>query len=221
MKNKQVKTYLTALRKCFLFSRLEEREIQDFLDGAGTPCCMKKGETVYASIDFQKALTLVLQGELQVTCQGGNQKHAILNLLQEGDVCGVTALYGGGETFVTDVTVTRDAVVLFIYQEYLSQCFQKMPKTAENYIRFLTDRIRFLNGKISTYTGGQSENRVYGFLLERCGENGVVCLDGSISDLARILDIGRSSLYRSLEQLETAGKIRREGKKIILLTENI
>ncbi len=220
MKNRQIETYMDVLKKCFLFENLNEDEIRDFFEGAGKPRCLKKGETVYTSAEFQKALTLVLQGELQVTCQSGNQKHAILNVLEKGDVCGVTALFGGGETFVTDVTVTKDAAVLLVSQEYLSLSFQKYPKMAENYIRFLTDRIRFLNGKISTYTGGHSEDRVYRFLSEHCGENGLVSFEGSISDLARILDVGRSSLYRSLEQLETAGKIRREGKKIVLLSEH-
>lgn len=219
MKNKQTNAYINVLKECFLFQNFTEKEIKKFLEQAGQPHCLKKGEAVYASTDFQKALALVLQGELRVTCQAGNQKHAILNLLQKGDVCGATALYGGGETFVTDVTVTKDAIVLFISQEYLSRCFQETPKMAENYIRFLTDRIRFLNGKISTYTGGQSEDRLYRFLSEHCGENGLVSFEGSASDLARILDIGRSSLYRSLELLETTGKIRREGRKIYLLSQ--
>ncbi len=41
---------------------------------------------------------------------------------------------------------------------------------------------------------------------------------GGYSQLARALNLGRASLYRALETLEAEGRIRREGKRILLLS---
>ena len=41
-------------------------------------------------------------------------------------------------------------------------------------------------------------------------------LPGSMVELAQTLNIARSSLYRSLDALEAAGKIRREGRKVFI-----
>lgn len=77
----------------------------------------------------------------------------------------MTAVFGEGETFVTEVYATQDAAVAFIGQQQLSAWFSAYPRLAENYICFLTDRIRFLNRRITTYTGGQVEERLWRFFV--------------------------------------------------------
>lgn len=214
---KKTSDYVMAVRRCFLFDGLRNEEIAELLSNIKTIQLFQKGEAVYRADSFEKALSLILDGELQVTGCSGNPKGTILNRLMPGDVCGVMAVYGDMDTFATEVTALKDSTVLLVSQEQLSRWFQAQPKIAENYIRFLTDRIRFLNQKIATYTDGQADNRVFRFLSEHCTEDGRVLWSGSFSDLARNLNIGRSSLYRSLDQLEAAKSIRREGKEIYLL----
>ena len=89
-------------------------------------------------------------------------------------------------------------------------------RVAENYIRFLTDRIRFLNRKITALTDGQSDDRLRRYLLEHGSETGEVELPGSMKELAQMLHMGRSSLYRSLDVLLAEKTVRREGRKLII-----
>lgn len=208
------KEQLQVLSKNFLFHGLKEETLSSLFSALAAPQIFHKGETVYEPASFHHALALVLEGELRVVSDADGRRRAILNTLAAGDICGVTAVFGEGETFVTEVYATQDAAVLFIGQEQLSAWFSCYPQLAENYIRFLTDRIRFLNRCITTYTGGQADDRLWRFLCDHADADGTVRFSGSLCDLARALDVGRSSLYRSLDRLEAAGRLSREGKRM-------
>ena len=210
------KEQLRVLSACFLFRGISEKALFSLIAQLEAPQTFRKGETVYEPASFCHALALVLEGELRVVSDADGRKHAILNTLSAGDICGVTAVFGEGETFVTEVYATQDAAVVFITQAQLSAWFSCYPQLAENYICFLTDRIRFLNRRITTYTGGQADERLWHFLCERADAEGIVRFSGSLCDLARALDVGRSSLYRSLDRLEEAGRLSRNGKHIQL-----
>lgn len=217
MERKAFEKYRQVLSGCFLFRGLDVTALEKLFETVEMPQNFQKGNAVYRPHLFRRALTVVLEGELQVTCSTGERKHAILNTLYPGDVCGATALYSEQENFVTDVTALKDVTLLFVQQTQLSAWFAAYPQLAENYIRFLTDRIRFLNQKITTYTGGQADDRLLQYLRDHSDADGCVLLDGSLSDLARTLDVGRSSLYRSLDALVETGKLQRQGKKLWLL----
>ncbi len=208
------KEQLRVLSKNFLFHGLKEETLSSLFAALAAPQIFHKGETVYEPASFHHALALVLEGELRVVSDADGRRRAILNTLAAGDICGVTAVFGEGETFVTEVYATQDAAVLFIGQEQLSAWFSCYPQLAENYIRFLTDRIRFLNRCITTYTGGQADDRLWRFLCDHADADGTVRFSGSLCDLARALDVGRSSLYRSLDRLEAAGRLSRKGKRM-------
>ena len=94
---------------------------------------------------------------------------------------------------------------------------RQVPKVGENYVRFLSDRIRFLNRRVSTLTAGDTDGKLWRYLMAHKDEEGVVILSGGMSELADRLDMGRSSLYRCLDALIAAGRICREGKKITIL----
>ena len=214
MNEKDILKYQDVFSACFLFRGMDAEQRRAVLETAAPPERFAKGESVYRPHLFQRALTVVMDGELQVTCSAGDRKRAILNTLRKGDVCGVTALYSDDDDFVTEVTVTKSVTLLRIQQSQLSAWMAEYPLLAENYIRFLTDRIRFLNQKITTYTGGQADDRLWRYLQDHCDDNGCIQLSGSVSELARILDVGRSSLYRSLDALEQEGKLERQGKRL-------
>ncbi len=91
-----------------------------------------------------------------------------------------------------------------------------VPRVGENYVTFLSDRIRFLNRRLSTLTAGQTDGKLWRYLLAHRGEDGVVSLPGGMTGLAETLNMGRSSLYRSLDALTAAGRICRQGKQIIV-----
>lgn len=200
-------------KSLFLFDGLTEREKEKCRQMAQTQerhYC--KGEPIYTRHNAQKALALVLKGHVRVW-----QGRVVMNDLLSGDVFGVAALFGSEEEYPSTVVAETDCSILFIPQDVVVRWMSSVPRVAENYVRFLSDRIRFLNLRLSTLTAGQADGKLWRWLLAHRDENGVVTVTDGMSELAERLDMGRSSLYRSLDALTEVGRIRREKKKIYIL----
>ena len=133
-----------------------------------------------------------------------------------GQVFGAAALYGGDEAYVTAVSAKSACAVAFFDQAQITDWFSSHPRIAENYIRFLSDRIRFLNRRITTLSGGDVQQKAAVFLQANASDSVSV----NMVQLAQQLNVGRSSLYRALDALEQAGQIRREGKCIQWIGED-
>lgn len=171
-----------------------------------------KGETIYDAGHARRALALVKEGTVRVM-----HGRVVMKDLHAGDVFGAAALFGSSEPYPSTVAAVTPCRLLFIPQESVSCWMAAVPRVGENYVRFLSDRIRFLNRRLSTLTAGQTDGKLWRYLLAHRDEDGVVTLTGGMTELAEILDMGRSSLYRSLDSLMAAGRIRRQGKHIVVL----
>lgn len=175
---------------------------------------VKKGESVFARIGTEPALGWLLDGTAQ-EWQGGVR----LSVPDAGDLFGVAALYGDGKTVPVRAVAVTECRVLLLSQKTVSNWMALYPRIADNYVRFLSDRIRFLQGYLFTLTGEQTEEKLWRYLTAFRDRQGVVRLPERMSQLAQTLHMGRSSLYRSLDQLESAGVICRRDGVIVLLKE--
>ena len=198
----------------FLFAGIPEEEQEALWAALSPPREFAKGESIYSCHDFQRALGILLQGEAEVSRSAADGHRVVMNRLKAGDSFGAAALFGECPSYVTEIRAAVRCRVQFIPQVEMLQLMQRDFRLAENYIRFLSDRIRFLNGKIAAFTDGQTDDRLRRWLFQHCDEKGEVALPRSMVELAQTLNMGRSSLYRSLDALEDAGLIRREGRRI-------
>ena len=192
----------------------EEEKARCWQTAESEECAYQKGQVVYDAAKARPALALVLSGQLRVL-----HGRVVMNELHSGDVFGVAALFGSGAEYPSTVVAATACRVLLIPQEAVSAWMAAVPRVAENYVRFLSDRIRFLNRRLSTLTAGQAEGKLWCYLLAHADEHGVVQLPGGMTGLAECLDMGRSSLYRCLDNLSVGGKIRREGKSIVIINQ--
>jgi hypothetical protein len=200
----------------FLLQGLSEEERRTLWAGAPLPVRFEKGESIYSCHAFRRALGVMLQGEAQVWRAGEDGRRVVMNRLPAGSVFGAAALFGECEAYVTEISALRRCAVLFVSQQQASDWMRGHYAIAENYIRFLSGRIRFLNQKIAEFTDGQTEDRLVRYFLDHRSGDGRVILPGSLTELAQTLNIGRSSLYRSLDALTASGAVRREGRRIFV-----
>ena len=211
------KATLELLAQVFLFQGLQPAEIETLCETLPEPETFCKGSQVYSPLRFRRAMGILLSGELRVIQPGGHGGRVVMNRLMPGQVCGVAALFGECEEYVTEVLAAADSRMLFVSQEALTRLMRADFRVAENYIRFLSGRIRFLNHKIAALTDGQSDDRLRRYLAEHMDPSGEVELPGSMKELAQMLHMGRSSLYRSLDALLDGGVVRREGKRLLVV----
>ncbi len=196
----------------FLFRGLSERDLQAIAAQLEEPVSYGRGDCVYSTHTFRRAIGLILSGSVIVRSCGEAATKVVINHLHAGDLFGVASLFDTqSDTYVTEITADCETTVWFIPQETMSRLLTAFPSVAEQYIRFLSGRIRFLNRKLSALTVGNTENRLYHHLLSLQDERGVIRIVGTMTELANTLNMGRSSLYRSLETLLHEGILIKEG----------
>ena len=201
-----------TLSSFFLFRGLDETALTAIVEAAEAPVRYRKGEVIYRCDDFRRAIGLILEGSVTV-----RREALMMNRLGAGDMFGAAALFDEAETYVTQITAEDEALILFLSQETMSRLLREYPPLAENYIRFLSERIRFLNRKLAVLTDGSAEHRVYNYLLAHSDEQGLTSLPPSMVELAHTLNSGRSSLYRAGDALLKAGVIARDGRRYRLI----
>lgn len=200
--------YLKICRSTSLFSALTNEE------WSRLSVLLPKPTTFSADEDLMNrppALVVLLSGRAAVfTISHG--RHAVTRTLNRGDICGVTTIFGDG----APVSIVKADVTcrgLIIPRETVLKFMQESFSFTEAYLRFLTDRIRFLNRRIGNYTEDSADQRLLYYLQEGANGDGIFTLDGSMSVLAQTLHIGRSSLYRAFETLVQQGRLEQISHK--------
>ena len=200
--------HAALLRQHFLFQGAEELLSDALALGAER---FSRGETICDPATAERALGIVLEGRAEAVAP--TRERAVLAAFGPGDTFGAAALFGG-EGYVSRIRAVTGCTVLLLPEALLRQWFARCPRMAVNYIAFLSGRVRFLNGKIAIFTQDSTQHRLYRWLRANCDEAGHLPEKLSMTKLAGTLSMGRTSLYRAMEELERAGLIVRDGKRI-------
>ena len=178
------------------------------------------GEEIYSPKDEQKKLGFMLFGSASVFSADENN-NVLLRILEKGDTFGVANLFSDQARFVSQIVAKKACRVLFLSQEFVEQLLREDPNFHMNYIHFLSDRICFLNSKISCFTAGTPDRKLALFLLSQAPSNieqySLVINANSLSDM---LNVGRASLYRAFDKLIAEGLIEKKGKQITIIDKN-
>ena len=204
---------LAILGHSFLFRGIEGLDV--LLAGRGTRRHFAPGEAIFGRDSHPQAIGILLSGSAVVMGLDG----VLLNRLAAGSLFGVASIFSGGADYVQDVIAEREAEILFLSEAELDALFQRCYPVCRNYIAFLAGRIRFLNDKIDRFTAPDTESRLLGYLRARATGDPPILEARSITELARVLHIGRASLYRALDTLEAQGALVRQGRRILLTAD--
>lgn len=186
---------------------------------AATDCevkSFKKGETVYSGKSFSRSLGVLLDGSLRVTKDTADGHSMIISTLTPGSLFGAAALFNDEEQYVTNISALETSKLVFFSQRLVERMIRREPQIAENYIKYLSERILFLNKKLYLLTAGTAEQRLAGFLLDNLPLGQAAELPLPMNKLASALNISRASLYRAMDALCGCGAVVKTGKKICI-----
>lgn len=176
----------------------------------------KKGEIIYSSEVFHDCIGIIVSGKATVRKKDSD---IIVNRLSDGDIFGAAALFLSNEYFLNVITAQVKTEVVYVAKAAIRQLLSLDFEFSLGFIRYLSERIFFLNKRIVSFTGGSAESRTARYLLAGFGEYRFFELDRPMSQLAVSLDIGRASLYRAFDSLCESGAIEKNGKLIRLVNK--
>ena len=191
--------------KVFFLCGAEEKVANKFLDSLPEAEAFSKGGTVCSPQTASKGLGILIKGALEII---SGHNCANIRVMDAVEVFGAASLFGGGG-YVSTIRASQDAEVIFVSEEALAQLMRDSFRVSQNYITFLSEKVRFLNSRIENFTAGCSAAALWDYLCREADENGIALPPKNMSRLAKTLNMGRTSLYRAVEELEAAGKLKR------------
>ena len=208
---------LNTVKGTRLFRGAPETVLRKVL--AATDCevrALAQGETVYSGKSFSRSLGEVPHGSLRVTKDNADGHAMIMSTLVSGSLFGAAALFNDEEQYATNITALEASRIVFFSQRLVERMIRREPQIAENYIKYLSERILFLNKKMYLLTAGTAEQRLAGFLLDNLPIGHAAELPLPMNRLASALNISRASLYRAMDALCGCGAVVKTGKKICI-----
>lgn len=191
---------------------LEKANISDF----------KKNCTIYDRDNYFNGLGIIINGSAIVT--KGSHSDLVLRVLNKGDIFGVATVFSKENRYISKISSIGNCRILFIDENLLEKMFELDFILVKNYISVLTDKIYFLNSKIDGFTVNTVEEKLSMFLRNnaRMTMEGQYEVDVKIgfTELSKVLNISRASLYRIICDLEEKGIIKKEGKQIFIKNIN-
>lgn len=197
---------LSLLARCPLFWQADGALLRSLTELEGASLVQFDPGIVYSPQHFRRSLGVVLSGQLQVT------KGALaVSVLEPGDLFGAAALYSDEPEFASTITARGSSRCLMLEQALVDRLLAEHSQIRENYLRYLTSRIRFLSGRLQTLAQPGVEGKLARYLLANGGSS---C---PATQLCQRLGVSRASLYRAFSALEDNGLIRRAGKTITVI----
>ncbi len=200
---------IELLKKSRIFEKADFNALKTAVEKGSRTLCFHRGETVFSQENDSRTLGMILSGNAQV-----KKGRATISTLVQGDIFGAVTLFSDEPKPATSIVAKVECTALFFDKSTVEKLIISTPEIAVGFSAYLSNRIRFLARRIELLTAGNCESKLLSFLIDR-EQDGVAEIE-SCSDLARKLDVGRASLYRALDNLENAGEIKRDGKKIFI-----
>lgn len=210
MKKEEFQKYRTIIKSCPIFKGLSDDELEKTLLAS---CSI-------LHIDAEKQLDssyfyIVLEGAITIKKAASDNREVTMNLAVPPAAINIVSALSG-ITDLSVMTAAKDSCVLKFKKGFLKSSLNNGGQLAINISMFLSNRIIFLNHRLSSLAGYSASCRLMMYFNDHA-KNGTVDLNMSISSFADYLGVGRASLYRSFEELEEKHVIKRNGRHIELL----
>ena len=203
--------YAALVSDTFLFAGIPEADIRVLLDE--DEILVKhyhKDEVVLDRSAKARVLGIILYGRCMVIKESDTGKMP-MSVLRRKQLFGAAALFHHEPDYVARVTAAESTWVLLIPEETLKRMMKNNFGIVENYLDYLTARIRFLSARLDGFLPQTVEERVFRHISQHA-ENGVYRPEWSVSALAEAFRISRTTLYRAIDKLVSEGKIERCGR---------
>lgn len=190
-----------------MFDGLNNDEINSLFTLLEKPITLSKYDELYQN----NMIGIILSGSATVKRNNDIGDSITIRNMYSGELFGAVSILGEWKNGMSSIIANESCNILYINEQTFTKILKQYPQISINYIKFLTEKIRFLNRKLDAFTAKSTEERLYEFLLSQADNKNNVILPFGMAELARRLNVGRTSIYRDIESLQSKGLILRNG----------
>lgn len=196
-----------------MFKGLTNDEISAVSSQLGRSVILNKGEQLYKN----GMLGIITSGKATIKRHNDIGDAITIRTISDGELFGAASVFGSWKDGMSSIIADTACEVLYITEEKFCEILKEYPQMSLNYITYLSDRIRFLNRKLDAFTAKSTEERLYEYLLSQADSDGNINLSFGMAELARRLQVGRTSIYRDIESLQSKKLVSRNGHNFKIL----
>ena len=196
-----------------MFNGLTDVEKSQLFTLLGDSIVFSKGDELYRN----GKLGIITEGSATVKRLNDIGDSITIRTISQNELFGAASVFGSWKDGMSSIIANDICKVLYISEATFCDVIKKYPQISINYISYLSDRIRFLNHKLDAFTAKTTEERLYEFLLSQSDAQGNVNLSFGMAELARRLNVGRTSIYRDISTLESKKLLERNGHNFKIL----
>lgn len=205
---------MNDMSQIFLFQGMNEDKIAEYTDHCPV-LQYSPSDVIHSSSEPLKGIGYLVSGNAKIVSGNGE---TLLRILRPGDIFGAASVFSLNAANRTVVVAYGACRIRLIPEDIINKVITDDPKAARRYIAFLSERISFLNAKISNLTAGDTVAKTAGFLLSlETDDEGNFILNDSYINVASRLNMGRASLYRTIDRFIADELISRDRDKLKLL----
>lgn len=211
------KSVIESLICCPLFKDISIEDLKYIVENFASYSSCNKNDVIFSEQNYTRSLVVITKGSASVTKNTENSQ-ILMSILKQGDIFGMATLFYEEDEYLSRITALEKVSMVIFSKENVQKIFAIYPPVSENYIRILSEKIHFLNKKITTYTKSETIQKVADFILQCANDDKTqAVLPYSITKISEALNVGRASVYRAFDSLENEMVIKRDDKLITIL----
>ena len=138
----------------------------------------------------------------------------------EGTVFGLAELYSADGEASLKAEAAQVCRVLFISHHAVDMLIEDSSDFARSYIALLSEKVISLQAQAKTLAGGSAEKALSKYLLSRPkNAKGEVSLPQDMAKLGKQLSLGKNSLFKAIDTLNSSGAISFNGSCVCIKDE--
>lgn len=216
MRPEHEKKATKVLSICAPFSALSAARIQSLVAGDGVQLKeISAGQQIFPCRSLSDCIGILLSGE----CRSMLGKK-IVSVGREGTVFGLAELYSAKTETSLKAEAAQVCRVLFISHHTVDMLIEDSSDFARSYIALLSESVIKSQSQAQTLAGGSAEKALAEYLLSRPkNAKGEVALPQDMMKLAKQLSLGKNSLFKAIDSLNSSGAISFNGSAVYIKDE--
>lgn len=218
---KEISLSEVCIGHLWMFRDLKAEELA-MLAGEAKRRQKQKGQLVFAQGDTSKEMFLLKSGRVKLTKILENGSEITLDIRKSGDFIGENMLSEDLEYPVNAVCMENTLTCGFSKSQF-EEIILQYPNIGLQVIKNMSDRISQLTSRVGSMATPNIEDRLFNVLQHVARQHGIGDSEGMMiqfplthEELSFLIGAHRVSITRAMKYLKQAGKIRENGKRLVV-----